>query len=219
MKKLVLAAAVTMSLIGGAGSVWAQDASSGKVELDVNAGVALDSSQFGFGGGLAGYLPLSSNFKLGVSADFYTFSEGASASVSGDGETETVSASANVNFIEVLARAKYVFEGTNLKPYLFGGVGIADVNESGSGTGTSSGGGSATATTSGSQVDPMIAIGGGLEFPAGKDFAITVQLKESLVFVPSQTVTEDVDGSTISVSGGGGTESYTVLEGGLDFDL
>ncbi len=188
-------------------------------ELDVNAGLALDSSQIGFGGGLSGYVPLDSHFFLGAGAAFYTFSESSSGTASGYGVTETASASGSVNFIEGLAKVKYVLDGDNMQPYFFAGVGIVDASASYSASASSGGSSVSGGGSLGSQVDPALALGGGLQFPAGKGMDITVQLKESLVFVPGETVTETVGGVTESVSAGGGTESYTVLEGGLDFNL
>lgn len=200
-------------------SPGASTAATSKFELDVNAGLALDSSQIGFGGGLTGYIPLDKHFFLGASAAFFTFSEGESGSVSGEGETVTATASGSVNFIEGFARAKYVLDGDNMQPYFFAGAGIVDASASASAN-ASSGGVSETANVSSqSQVDPAIVLGGGLQFPAGKDMDITAQLKEVLIFVPGQTVSETVDGYTESVTAGGGTESYTTLEGGLDFNL
>jgi hypothetical protein len=197
-------------------SPGASTAATSKFELDVNAGLALADSEIGFGGGLTGYIPLDRHFFLGASAAFYTFSVGESGSVSGDGVTETASAGGSVNFIEGLARVKYVLDGDNMQPYFFAGVGIVDASASYSYSSSEeeSGGGNL-----GSQIDPVLALGGGLQFSAGKDMNITVQLKEALVFEPGQTVSETVDGVTESISEGGGTESYTTLEGGLDFNL
>jgi hypothetical protein len=188
-------------------------------ELDVNAGLALDSSQIGFGGGLSGYVPLDRHFFIGASAAFFTFSESSSGSASGDGVTETASASGSVNFIEGLARVKYVLDGNNMQPYFFGGVGIVDASASYSASASSGGTSESGGGSLGSQIDPALALGGGLQFPAGRDMDITVQLKEAIIFVPGETVTETVGGVTESVSAGGGTESYTTLEGGLDFNL
>jgi Tetratricopeptide repeat len=202
-------AASTSPATGAVGSPAAS-----KFELDVNAGLALDSSQVGFGGGVGGFFPLSKNFLLGANVNFYTFSEGESAS--GDGVT--ISASGSINFLEAMVTVKYKFDGTNMKPYLFAGGGIADVMESASASGSGDGG-SASASASASAIDPMFAIGGGLAFPAGKDMDIVVQAKESIILVPGTTVTEDTPEGEVSVSGGGGTESYTVIEGGLNFNL
>ncbi len=187
--------------------------------MDVNAGLALYSSQIGFGGGLSGYLPLDKHFFLGASAGFYTISEGESGTVSGEGSTVTASASSTVDFIEVLARAKYVLDGEGMKPYFFGGAGIVVASTSYSysaseGNQSQGGGGSGGSTT-----DPVVALGGGLAFSGGKDMDFTVQLKEDIIFIPSQTVSETVDGVTESVSAGGGTDSFTALEGGIDFNL
>jgi hypothetical protein len=191
-------------------------------ELDVNAGLALVDSQIGFGGGLSGYVPLGRHFFLGASAAFYTVSESASGSASSGGVTETATASGSANIIEGLARVKYVLNGDSMRPYFFAGIGIADISASASGSASSSGGGgSASGTISGSasEIDPLLALGGGLEFSAGNDMDITVQLKESIVFVGGTTVTEDEGGVNESVTEGGGTETYTALEGGLDFNL
>lgn len=187
---------------------------SNKFEFDINAGLALDNSQIGFGGGLDGYLPIDKNFLVGASLGFYTFSSGASASSDG----ETASASASLDFIEALAQAKYVFGGEKMRQYFFAGLGVADVTTSASES-ASNGTESASASASESQIDPLFSLGGGLEFPAGKDMNIIVQLKESLVLIPGVTETEDVSGETETITTGGGTVSYTILEGGLNFDL
>lgn len=201
-------------------SPGASTAATSKFELDVNAGLALVDSEIGFGGGLSGYIPLDRHFFLGASAAFYTASESESGSASGYGVTETASVSGSANIIEGLARVKYVFDGDSMRPYGFAGIGIADISASASGGATETGGGgSASETASGSAIDPMLALGGGLAFSAGKDMDITVQLKESLIFIGGTTVTASGGGVNESETVGGGTESYTTLEGGLDFNL
>jgi hypothetical protein len=190
-----------------------------KFELDVNAGLALFSSEIGFGGGLSAYIPLGKHFFIGASTDFYTISETESASASGYGVTETASGSGTVNFIEGMARVKYVLNGKSMKPYFFAGAGIVDASGSYSASASEAGSSQSNSGSLGSQIDPVLALGGGLQFAAGKKMDITVQLKECVVFIPGETVTEDEDGINESVTTGGGTESYTVLEGGLDFNL
>lgn len=201
---------------GAAGSTNAGGSAS-TFELDVNAGLGFDGGQIGFGGGLGGFVPLDKSFSIGAMAGFYTFSVSASGSTSSGGVTYSGSGSSSINFIEGMGAVKYRFDGTNMKPYVFAGIGISDVMQSVSGGGSSSGGGSGSGTGSSSAVDPLLAIGGGVEFNAGNKMNIFAQLKESIVIVPGVTVTNPLTGASVSV--GGGTASYTVVEGGLNFDM
>jgi len=193
-----------------AASPAASSSSAGKFELDVNAGVAFATGITGFGGGLGGYIPLGTDFSIGAMAGFYTFSEGASAS----NAYASASASASINFLEVMAAAKYRINANGFHPYLFGGVGIADVMTSASET-VSGGGSSASASASDSAIDPMVCIGGGVEFPMGNNMNFFAQGKYSVVFVPGVTV----DTGYGTVTAGGGTSTYLPLEVGLDFNM
>jgi hypothetical protein len=192
-------------------------------ELDVNAGFALYSSNVGFGGGLAAYYGLDKHLFIGAGVDYYTISATESGSGSYEGETVSASATSTVDFIEVMARAKYVLDGSGMKPYFFVGAGIVDTSSSYSASGSASGGGESVSESEGgslgSQVDPAVIFGAGLQFPMGKKMDISVQAKESIILVPGQTVSETEDGETVSETVGGGTASYTVIEAGLDFDL
>lgn len=201
-----------------AGGAAAGSSAASKFELDINAGLALDSSTIGFGGGVGVYFPLSKSFFIGADASFYTFSTGQSGTASGDGVTETASASSSADFIEGVARVKYVFDVPNLKPYVFAGAGIADAISSYSAS-AGSGGVTVGGSSSTSQIDPLIVAGGGIAFPAGKGMDIAVQLKESIIIVPGQTESETIDGITETETVSGGTASYTTLEAGLDFNL
>jgi hypothetical protein len=61
----------------------------------------------------------------------------------------------------------------------------------------------------------MIDIGGGAEFPMGNNLNFFGQLKYSMVFLPSQTVTTAYG----SYTAGGGTSTYLPFEVGLNFNL
>jgi len=203
------ATAASPAVSGGTATAAAAP-SAGRFELGLNAGVAF-SSLTGFGGGASGFYMLDKNFGIGGMANFYTFGQ----SASGSGYGVTVTASASTDFLEVLAGAKYKFDGANIRPYAFAGVGIADAIVSAS---ASVGGASGSGSTS--SIDPMFAFGGGVEFPAGKDLSIFVQGKYSIVIVPgtSETVSNGYGGTT-TVTGGGGTSTYLPIEAGVLFDL
>ena len=168
-------------------STAATAGSPSKFELGLNAGVAVASNVTGFGGGANGFMMLDKNFGLGAMVNFYTFGQ----SASGYG----ASASASTNFIEILAGVKYKFDGNGFRPYIFGGVGIADIMETETVTylGVSQ-------SVSASEMDPMIQIGGGAEFSMGPGMNFFVQGKYSDVL------------STVS-------NSYEPIEGGINFSL
>ena len=198
-----------------AGSSQRSPSSESQFQLEINAGLALYSSQVGFGGGLSGYIPLGRNFYLGGGGAFYVASE----SAGGYGGSVSTSSSASVHFIEGMAKAKYLFDGDSMRPYSFAGVGINATSISYSG---SAGSGSASVSLSGSggsQVDPAVALGGGLQFSGGNRMNFEVQLKEELILVPGTTQKVSSYGYSQTVSTPGGTESYTTLEAGLNFDL
>ncbi|HUO58842.1 MAG TPA: tetratricopeptide repeat protein [bacterium] len=190
-----------------ASSMSTSSSSTSSFNLDIDAGIILDSSQVGFGGGLSGFVPLSKNFLLGAGGSFYTVSESQS--------DYGITASATVNFIEAMAKAKYLFDGDSMKPFGFAGAGINAV----SGSGSASGGGATATASLGSQVDPMIAFGAGLQFAGGNKMNFEVQLKESIIFVPGVTVSAGSGAYSTTVTAGGGTESYTGIEGGINFDM
>jgi hypothetical protein len=149
---------------------------------------------------------LDKNLALGVMTGFYTFSQGSSASYGGT----TATASASINFLEGLASVRYRFDGTSLKPFLVGGAGVALMMQS-----VSASSGTTSVSASASQMNPMIAIGGGVEIPGGSNMSFFGQAKYSMVFVPG--VTQTIGGTTVTT--GGGTSSYIPVEVGINFSL
>lgn len=180
----------------------ANPGSQSKFELDLSGGIAFSSGQTGFGGGGGGFFSLGGGIGLGARVNFYTFSSG--------GSGYGYSASASVNFLEALASAKYRFDIPGFHPYILAGVGIADLM-----TSVSVSGGGVSVGGSSSAIDPMIDIGGGVEFPMGTNMNFFGQLKYSMVFIPGQTVTTAYGSYTAP----GGTSTYLPLEVGINFDL
>ncbi len=187
--KVGAASSVAVPTPGPAGSAVNAGSSSneGKFELDVHAGVAV-SSQTGFGGGLDGFVPLGKSFSLGAITGFYTF--GSSASGYG------ASASSSINFLELMAAGKYRIDANGFHPYILGGVGMSLVMQTVSVTflGT-------TTSVSASEMDPMISIGGGVEFPMGQGMNFFAQGRYSMVMQ------------------NGGSSTYEPIEAGLNFNL
>ncbi len=186
-----------------------------KLDVDVHAGFGLGTNSgygFGFGGGAGAFYMLDKSLGLGADAGFYTFGLG---SASGSSGGTTVSVSASQSFFEIAACGKYVMEGDSLRPFLFGGVGIADAisSVSGSASGSVTGSGS----ESSSEVDPLIVLGGGFNIPAGQNMDFFARVKVSIVMVPGVAVTNAYSGGTTTV--GGGTVMYIPVEGGLAFNM
>ena len=195
----------------GSGMAVAGSASSAnKFELDVNVDLMTYGGQIGFGAGLGGFIPLDKSFAIGAMASFDLVSQGASASYGGS----SVGGSESLDFLNFAAAAKYRFDGDSMRPYILAGLGLSDVMES-----YSVSGGGQTAGASTSQIDPMIVAGAGLEFKGGPGMNIFVQGIEEIILVPGTTETVNTGYGPVSETVGGGTASYTGLEGGLNFNL
>lgn len=157
---------------------------SDKFELDLHGNVAMGGTGYGmgFGGGARGFAPMGGGFMLGGMLGYYTFA--ASVNIPGY--------SASISFIELMAGAKYKFTGDSMRPYLFGGAGMSNVTVSASYSGVSA---------SLSEMDPMIAVGGGVEFPMGKDMNFFAEAQYSMVMTA------------------GASSSYIPIGAGINFGL
>jgi len=206
-------------LAGGSFVVSAPSLSAGSsgVSTGVSGGYGI-----GLGGGIGGYYPIGPNFAIGGNVAYYTYSANYSSNYSfgsiSEGTTETV----NQSNIEILAAAKYHFEGKDMRPYLLGGLGVADVSNSGSVTTVvsgSSGLNSGSTFPSTSSISPMIQIGGGVEVPAGKDMNFFAEAKLGFIFAggTSQSVTEY--GIPVTQTSPGYTFIELPVNVGLDFNL
>jgi hypothetical protein len=209
-------------------TVGGSSSGSDPFELDVEAGLAVGNS-VGFGGGVGGFAPMDPNFSLGGLVGVYTFNSGASESENFGGGNVTAGASANSTCVELMFAGKYRFDSPNIRPFLLGGVGAAYVSTSSSTGGSSSSGSmgvSENLNTNSSTIDPMLSVGGGVEFPMGNRMDFFAQARLDLII--------SVGGSSTSVSGsssmggnisgnmstsGGGTTTYVPIEVGLRFDL
>jgi len=157
---------------------FAQDTSVKKpsFEVDVMAGLALSMTEgygLGFGGGVAGRLPMGQGLSLGASAGFYTF-----------GNSQTVpfgKVDSSIGNLEILGSVKYAFQGGgSLHPYLVGGAGLALYMSSSSAT-YEPPYDPFNYTISGSEMYPMIQAGGGVAFDAGKDMKVFGEAKFGMV--------------------------------------
>jgi hypothetical protein len=198
-----------------------------KIELDLNGGLGFSSGglvnpiysngptsgQVGFGGGIGGYIHLDKNFSVGVIGGLYSFSESVSIYESSGVTVTNAITNGTITIMESLVAAKYRFDGNKIRPYLIFGVGIGAFQTSTSGNAYS------FATTLPFQIDPMFALGAGLEFPVGNEIDIFIQDKCSVIIDLGTTVTTPEPNGLYSVSSGTTTESYSVIEGGLNFDL
>ena len=185
----------------------------------------------GFGGGAGIYFPLDSHFSIGANTAFnlygasYTYSS--SGVTYGYNYTETVTESINQSNLEVLAAAKYRFDGNGFKPYLLAGGGFSLVSYSGSVSvqasvsGATNGGG--IPILSGSQFCPTAQLGGGVEFPAGNNMNFFAEAKLEVVFIGSTNQTVSGSYSGYSYNGQYTSSAYTLLEVpvsvGLAFNL
>jgi hypothetical protein len=181
-------------------------------ELSVGPGIAIYSngSEVGIGGSLSGFYMLDKNLSLGGSLHFYTYStsiitvseyETESSTIGNETETD----SGTLNALEVIATGKYKFDGNGLVPYLIGGIGLVDLMISGTDSFTYDSGpplfGNSNSSFSGSEIDPVIEGGGGVEFSLGKDMNLFGEARVDLVI------------------GDGGTATFIPVDAGLSFDL
>lgn len=185
----------------------------------------------GFGGGSDIYFPISRNFSIGANTAFYAYGANYHATSSGVtygySYTESVSETVSQSNLEVLAAAKYRFDGQNLQPYLLGGVGFSLVSYSGSVSvqATISGysGTEGFPVLSGSQLCPMALVGGGIQFPAGNNMNFFAEIKLGIVLIGSTTQTVNGSYGGYTYNGQYQTASSTLLElpinAGLNFDL
>jgi len=209
------ASPLTSSATTGNNPVASKASADKKLQITVNAGAAVGTNTgygVGFGGGAGALYLLDRNLGLGVDAGFYTFGLGSS---SGSGGGVTISSSASASFLELAACGKYIMDGDNIHPFLFGGVGIADCISSQSAS--ASGSINASASASSSQMNPLIVLGGGLGFPAGQNMDFFARVKVSIIMVPGTPVTINGSGATTNV--GGGTLMYIPVEAGLAFNM
>lgn len=188
-------------------------------ELGINGGYDTFDIQSGFGGGLSGYYALGGGFQMGIMANAYSISHKTpSYPIVG----VVVSSADSETIVEAMAAAKYKFNTGPDKPYVFAGVGIADViaSETASVTGSQSG---ASDTESTSQLNPMFALGAGWEFPLAPAFHLDIQAKESIVTIPSVSATAFYDQGPIPIyfssSNISGFRGYTVVEVAVGWDL
>ncbi len=190
---------------------------SSKLTSDAYDGIPSESADFGsgFGGGGNGFYMLDPNFGIGGQAAFFTFTH--SVKVSGyytygyySVGTYSGSIDSNITDLEILAMAKYKFNGTNFWPYLLGGGGLsilmtgvtANINYSngtpiipvsGSGNGTSN-------------VEPMIEGGAGLAFKVSPQMNLLLEAKYAMIFVGGDN------------GGPGGSFSFIPINIGVNFN-
>jgi hypothetical protein len=227
---------VSTPSLNAANSAAAKSLSSGnKFELDISPGLAIPTSGgmgVGFGGGVGGFMPMDRNLSVGGNASFYYFSYSMNTGLGMNGSGSVTAgggASASYNDISVLAAIKYRLDGDKMRPYLLGeaGASILMFNmNAGSGAGSGSQGVSMGLNSSSSTVNPVLAAGGGLEFPAGDNMNFFAQARLVVVIVLGGSNTSISGGSTsgMSMSGnvsssGGGTFTYIPIEAGLAFNL
>jgi hypothetical protein len=197
-------------------------------ELDVDAGLSLGSLT-GFGGGLGLYFPMDKNMLLGGSAAFYTFSAGAAASLNAGYGSVSAGGGSSTDVIELMFSGKYVFDGTNVRPYLWGGAGAAYVITSANAGGSANSGSAGVSENlnmNGSTIDPMLSVGGGVQVPVGNNMNFYGQARLEMLISLAGTNSNISGGSSMggSISGnvstsGGGTSVYVPIEAGLQFNL
>jgi hypothetical protein len=235
MKRIGLLILMTVLLIGPVLAQTSTDKlqdSSQSIEIDVNGGfvVAGNVNVFnqyptGEGGGLSAYFSLNKNFALGVMGGYYTFSQSASIYETETlplffgTTTENIATGQTTKSLEVMLAAKYHFDSKGIKPFIFAGVGISDWMVSESEVATETDYAPTTVTIAiPNQINPMFAVGMGLDFPIGDIVNFFIQGKESVVLVPSTgttyTTLNSVETETV-----GGAMTYTAFEGGLSFDM
>lgn len=166
-------------------------------EVDVMMGVALSLSSgygLGFGGSVAGRMPMGQGLSIGGEIGFHTF--GSSVQVP-DGLGGFVTESDSTGSLSILGSVKYSISGmTGLKPYLIGGLGISMLMDSISYPSPYD-----IFNSSSSSAYLMAQAGGGISFPMGKDMDIFGEIKADVVI------------------GGNGTFTYIPIGGGLAFNL
>ncbi len=178
----------------------------------------------GLGGGVGAYFPLIPDLSIGANIAYYTY--GATYTYeypSGYGISGGITESASSSNLEIVAAAKYHLQGNpNLKPYLLGGLGMANVTSSGSVTEVLTGlvnENEGEKLPSISSFCPMVQIGGGVEIPAGKDMNFFAEGKFNFIFVGSATQSVTVDGVTGNSTYAGYTFIEFPINVGLDFNL
>ncbi len=201
-------------------------------EVDVNGGYSVGgnfalSTEYpeGGGGGAAILFPVANNFSLGLMGGFYTYGQSTSTyeietfTVPSGTVTVASAFSETTQSAELMLAAKYYFDENGIKPYVFGGAGIADYSLTEIQSSVASGSAPSTTTTAiSSQIDPMFTAGFGLNFPIGNDLGIFLQGKESFILVPTTSIT--TSNAELSETGTvGGVVSDTTFEGGLSFDI
>lgn len=211
-----------------AGGAAKAASSNGSPELDLHAGLAMGSAT-GFGGGAMVFFPLDRNFSLGGSAAFYAFDSGASETESTGYGTVSAGGSSSTSVVEMMLTGKYAFDGSGARPYILAGAGAAYMNASASAGGSAGSGGVSVTENlneSGSQVDPMLTVGGGVEVPLGNNLNFYGQAR-LVALIQLGGSTENVSGSSNeggSISGsasssGGGTTTYIPIEAGISLGL
>lgn len=125
---------------------------------------------------------LDNEFGLGALARLYMFNSSDESATS----------------LEVVPAVKYKVRGKVIRPYAIGGIGLTVLAD----TLTSPGVGSIADTSfAPSQIFPVLAFGGGLEYFLHPDTSVFLEIRFDLIL------------------GNGGTSSYVPMEGGLDFTL
>ena len=142
-------------------------------ELGFNGGIGIATNtgyDLGFGGQVTGLYRADENLGLGLGVGFDTFNV--------TGSTSTVGASlADLSF---LATLKYSFGSSSTKPYIIVGAGLSDTIA----TLTIS-----SVSISGSQMNPEIQGGVGVEFPVGTDVNLFLQGTANVIFDSGDTFT------------------------------
>jgi tetratricopeptide (TPR) repeat protein len=185
------------------------------IELNPMAALALGTKEgygIGFGGGVNGGYILNPNISIIASVAYITFS----SSQSGGAMGMTVTSSSSMASLEFLAGAKYRIGDSQTKPYVIGGAGVADLMSSSSGS-SGAGGITMSMDTSASEIDPLLTIGGGVEFPMGNDMNLFAQARYAIAIIPEKTVTQEIMGYTFTFKVPGSTFSYIPVEVGLNF--
>ncbi len=176
----------------------------------------------GLGGGVGAYYALGPDLSIGANFAYYAYSATYTYEFpSLEGISGGVTESASSSNLEMVAAAKYHLHGNpNLKPYLLGGLGMANVTSSGSVTEVVSGiGGEGEKLPSVSSFCPMVQIGGGIEIPAGKDMNFLAEGKFNFIFVGSTSQSVTASGVTGNQTYAGYTFIEFPINVGLDFNL
>jgi tetratricopeptide (TPR) repeat protein len=215
-----------------------------KIELDVMAGgdlilsasdplpsnyegVTIPSLAGGYGSGLGGgggaYIPLGPNFLVGANAAFYTYGANYNFTLSILGANEGITETIKQSNIEILAAAKYRFNGNNIQPYLLGGVGFALVSFSSSVTEVTSGFGTPTASgyavPSYTVFSPMLQAGGGVQFPMGNGMNFFAEGKLGIIFIGSSNHSVTISGTAYPYTSPASTLLEFPIDVGLNFNL